>query len=275
MRTQVLILAVTLLSLRLMAEEPAPKTAAASVVAMTSPTGPATVADLRPEFQRWELGPRRQGGRPTCSTFTVASAIEFATAKRQRRGQRLSVEFLNWASNQACGDKEDGGFFSDLWRGFTTYGICTEEEMPYRAVFDPAQSPSAAAMADAKPRLGLGLRLHWIKEWDVKTGLADSQVTGIKHVLDQGWPVCGGFRWPKKAQWENDVLRMCPADAVYDGHSVVLVGYREESAAPGEGVFLFRNTAGEGRDAAMPYAYARAYMNDAVWVDYEVQPQER
>lgn len=227
--------------------------------------------DLRSAFQQWELAPRRQGGRPTCSAFVVAGALEFAVAKRQGHGTRLSVEFLNWAANKECGDTNDGGFFSDLWKGFATHGICTEEGMPYQARLDSAQPPSTAALADAKTRLALGLRLHWIKEWNVKTGLTDDQFMAIKRTLSQGWPVGGGLRWPKQAQWTNDVLQMCPADAVYDGHSILLVGYREDPAQPGGGVFIFRNTSGNGRDGYMPYAYAQTYMNDAVWVDYEAQ----
>lgn len=225
--------------------------------------------DLRPELQEWGLTPRLQGGRPTCSVFTVAGALEFAVAKRQGHAPRLSVEFLNWAANKACGDKDDGGFFSDLWKGFAAYGICTEEDLPYRPTFDPAGSPSAAAMADAQTRLALGLRLHWIKEWNVNTGLTEEHLGAIKRTLNLGWPVCGGFRWPKQEQWQGDVLQMCPADAVRDGHSILLVGYRDEAAQPGGGVFIFRNTSHGGRDGFMPYAYAQNYMNDAVWVDYE------
>ncbi len=45
---------------------------------------------------------------------------------------------------------------------------------------------------------------------------------------------------------------MCPADSVYDGHSVLLVGYRNDPAQPWGGVFLFRNTAGDGRDGRCP-----------------------
>ena len=78
-----------------------------------------------------------------------------------------------------------------------------------------------------------------------------------------------GFRWPKQEQWVDDVLQMCPSNAVRDGHSVLLVGYRDDTAQPGGGVFLFRNTARNGWDGSMPYAFARAYMNDAVWIDYK------
>jgi len=222
-------------------------------------------------FQRFEMSPRQQGNRPTCSVFTVVQAMEFAIAKQQGRCARLSVEFLNWAANKECGDADDGGFFSDLWKGFTAYGICREDDMPYRAQFDPAKAPDTAALADAKGRLSLGLQLHWIKEWNVNTGLTSDQLTAIKRTLDAGWPVCGGFRWPKQEQWVEDVLQMCSSNAVRDGHSVLLVGYRDVVTQPGGGVFLFRNTSRDGRDGAMPYAYAQEFMNDAVWVDSKVQ----
>lgn len=60
---------------------------------------------------------------------------------------------------------------------------------------------------------------------------------------------------------------MCPPDEVFDGHSVLLVGYRDEARVPGGGVFLIRNSAGDGRDGFLPYEYVRAYMNDAAWVE--------
>lgn len=224
--------------------------------------------DLRPEFDRFSLAPRQQGSRPTCSVFTVVGAIEFAIAKRQGQTSRLSVEFLNWAANKICGSNDDGAFFSDLWRGFEAYGVCAEKEMPYSSTLDPGLSPSLAALADAKTRLSLGLRLHWIKEWDVNTGLTVAHQRAIKRTLAHGWPVCAGLRWPKQERWVDGVLQMCPTNAVRDGHSVLLVGYRDDAEQPGGGVFVFRNTAGNGQDGMMPYAYAAAYMNDAAWVDY-------
>ena len=136
--------------------------------------------DMRPIFDKFGLVPRQQGERPTCSVFTVANAIEFAIAKRQSHTPRLSVDFLNWAANRACADTNDGGFFSDLWKGFNTYGLTTEKEMPYGQRFDPNREPSLEALFDAKARLSLGLRLHWIKEWNVNTGLEAEQLSAIK-----------------------------------------------------------------------------------------------
>jgi len=237
-------------------------------IASPLPALPVSV-DLRPIFEQQNLSRRQQGERPTCSAFTVAGALEYAVAKLQGKTSRLSVEFLNWAANKTCGDRRDGGFFSDLWKGFATYGICKEGDLPYRSAFDPNQSPPPEALADARARLSLGLRLHWIKEWNVNTGLTEAHLMAIKQTLHAGWPVCGGFRWPKREEWVEEVLQWCPADAVRDGHSVLLVGYRDEPTQPGGGVLIFRNTARRGRDGYMPYSYAQAYMNDAAWIDYD------
>lgn len=246
--------------------QPNPQDSSSTNCGPFSATLPARV-DLRPALERFGLSPRVQGGRPTCSVFTVATALEFAVAKRHGQTPRLSVEFLNWASNKTCGDFQDGGFFSDLWKGFAVYGVCAETNMAYEAKFEPTHEPSAAALNDARTRLALGLQLHWLKPWDVKTGLTPAAFTAIKQTLANGWPVCSGLRWPKQERWVEDVLQSCPAADVRDGHSVLLVGYRDDATQPGGGVFLFRNTSHGGKDGAMPYAYAQEFMNDAVWVD--------
>jgi len=244
--------------------------ASQSVLAAPSSGGaPASSIDLRPAFEKWGLGPRVQGKRNTCSVFAVVGALEYAVASKEDRGTRLSVEFLNWASNQALHDAHDGSFFSDLWQGFTIYGVCPEPDMPYQDKFDPERAPSEDAKDHARRLHEVDLRLHWIKPWNPNTGLADKQFLAIKDVLRGQWPVCGGCRWPKQVRWKDDVLEIAPPEGVYDGHSVLLVGYKDDPAQAGGGVFLFRNSNNNGRDGYMTYEYARAYMNDAVWIDYE------
>ena len=228
--------------------------------------------DLRPVFANWRLPIRLQGGRGTCSAFTMTGAIEYALASQRRRGTVLSVEFLNWASNKATRSSADGGFFSDLWAGFEACGICPEADMPYRPTYAPKLRPPKAARAHAAKLRKAGLRLHWIKPWNVKTGLTDKQFAGIKKALSQQWPVCGGFRWPKREKWTGGVLKMARPKDVFDGHSVLLVGFRDDVRQPGGGVFLVRNSGGGVHDAAMTYEYVRAYMNDAAWVDHKTTP---
>jgi hypothetical protein len=235
------------------------------------PSSPAVIkagaVDLRPLFTNWGLPLRLQGARPTCSVFTVAGALEYALASQQHRRVPLSVEFLNWASNEATKEADDGSFFSDLWKGVVAYGLCPEADMPYEGRFEPKRRPSEAAMQKGREMTNSGLRLHWIKPWDVKTGLTEAQFAGIKTALSNQWPVCGGFRWPKQERWDRGVLRMTPPDGVVDGHSVLLVGFRDDPQQTGGGVFLIRNSGKGVHDGAMPYEFARAYMNDALWID--------
>ena len=236
--------------------------------APASPPHVEAPCDLRPAFSNWGLALRLQGERGTCSVFTFTGALEYALAHRQQQGTVLSVEFLNWASNKAVGSDQDGGFFSDLWAGFAAYGICSDTNLPYKPAFDPKLRPSETVLEEAKKRTLLGLKTNWIKLWDVKTGLTPAQLTQIKSTLTNGWPVCGGFRWPKSPHWQNEVLQMAAPEDVFDGHSVLLVGFKEDSSQPGGGVFYIRNSGGGVHESALPYEYVRTYMNDALWIDH-------
>jgi hypothetical protein len=226
-----------------------------------------TSIDLRPKFEQWNLTNRSQGKRGTCSVFAIAGALEFAAAHARGEGQRFSVEFLNWSGNQIIGKPKDGGFFSDLWRGYSTYGVCTEKAFSYRVEFEPGNQPSERVVSEAKTQLALNLKEHWIKRWNVKTGLTELQFGAIKRTLAEGWPVCAGCRWPNQPQWSKGVLQMCAPEAVFDGHSVLLVGYRDDPDQPDRGRFLLRDSNHRGADRFMSFEYARAYVNDAIWIE--------
>ncbi|MBN1912719.1 MAG: C1 family peptidase [Pirellulales bacterium] len=238
----------------------------------TSAAKPAATVDLRPKFAEWNLPARAQGKRPTCSVFVVAGALEYAIARREGRAPRLSVEYLNWASNQATGEPQDGSNFENLWKGFRRHGACAEERMPYRDTFDSTQPPSPATREAARRLRRAGYRLHWIKEWNPNSGLNDAQLDQVRQTLRRGWPVCGGFLWPKEPKWADRLLVMPPREGVHDGHSVLLVGYRDDPAQPGGGVFLIHNSSAGPRHGQLSYAYLRAYMNDAAWIEGTSQP---
>jgi len=233
-------------------------------------SAPVDSVDLRPFFDEWGVRARSQGTRGTCSVFAVTAAIEYALGKSGQPENCLSVEFLNWASNQTVGKARDGSFFSDLWDGFESYGVCDEAEMPHGNKFDPDRRPTPVALKHAKQIHETKLALHWIKPWDPNRGLNEKQFAAVKATLQAGWPVCGGFLWPKQAKWSDSVLQWAPRAGVRDGHSVLLHGFRDDPTQPGGGVFLIRNSSKGPRHGAMSYEYVRAYMNDAVWV--ECQP---
>ena len=224
--------------------------------------------DLRTIFERWGLGVRRQGERGTCSVFTLADAGAFALAARKGGdGTPLSVEFLNWAANQVRGRAGDGGCFDELWRGYEARGICTERAMPYEATFDGQRCPSAAVQEEAETLRAAGLQLHWIKPWDPTCGVSDAQLAEIQRTLDGQVPVCGGFLWPiETPKCPGGILEMPPREGMRDGHSVLLAGYSDDPAQPGGGLLVYRDTSKGYPGAAMTYAYALAYMNDAAWV---------
>ena len=222
--------------------------------------------DLRPQFADRLLTPRAQLGRPTCSVFAMTQALEFALSPPDQAAVRLSPEFLNWAANATGADKGDGGYFSDLWRGYQAFGLCNESELPYATAFDPALQPGDKALASAAQRRAAELAIHWCKHWDVTTGLSGAEFTAIQQALADGHPVAAGMRWPIHEHWTDLLLDMAPPDGVRDGHSVLLVGYQNSNRLPGGGAFLIRNSGSGLRTGMLSYEYVRAYVNDAVWL---------
>jgi Papain family cysteine protease len=224
--------------------------------------------DLRPEFAKYGLVAKTQGNRDTCSLFAITGLVEFELAKHHpEHVSQLSQEYLIWASNQASGDKDEQAMFYHATQGLQMVGICSEALMPYKTKWDPARRLTEAAIAEGKPRDQW--TVEWIKRWDVKSGLSDGQIHAVKQQLATKHPVAVGLRWPKKEQLNADyVLNVPPPTGVFDGHSILFVGYRDDAKEPGGGVFLFRNSNGPRWEmqgyAYMPYAYVRAYANDAV-----------
>jgi len=233
---------------------------------------PRTV-DLRDRFAAYGQEPRAQGKRGTCSLFAMIGVLEYESAKdRPEKQPRLSPDYLNWASHRTNDRTQDGSFFSDALNGIERYGVCREDLMPYADDYEPHAAPPATAVAEARARKRVTGR--WIKEWDVKTGLTATQLSAIRQALAEGHPVAVGLRWPKHAHFDDqNVMNQPSPDEVFDGHSIVLVGYRDDPSAPGGGVFLFRNSAGptwrEGGYARFSYAYALAYANDALTLQVE------
>lgn len=229
---------------------------------------PAT-ADLRPAFGEGGLTPKSQRSRGCCSLFAVVGVVEFELWRSTGQPVRLSEEYCNWASHETNGRGVDGSFFSDALNGIAQHGLCREELMPYQDEFKPDLEPSDEARADAATRRSF--RAEWIKEWDPHTGMSEEQLAAMRRALADGHPVALGMRWPKKDVYNDaHTLAVPPAEEVFDGHSIVLVGYTDSPDQPGEGTFIFRNSSGpdwrDGGYAYMPYAYARAYGNDAVTI---------
>jgi hypothetical protein len=203
--------------------------------------------DLRPELEKLALPPRNQGPRPTCSIFTACSSLEFALAHAEGQPARMSPEFLNWAANQVSHDHADGDFFHQALAGFEREGLCAESTQPYAAAWDPAANPPPAALEEAharRERTRSKLAVHWIVPWSPnRFGLTREQFAEVKRTLAAGWPVAAG-----------------------SGHSRLLVGYRDDPAAAGGGVFVTSDSA-LAAYGEVSYEFVRKDVADVFWVE--------
>lgn len=209
---------------------------------------PASV-DLRPDFTRWELPPRAQGARNSCSVFVTVGAFEYALSKREGKGVALSVEYANWAANRVIRNTnvDRGQFFHDLLKGYEKYGLCQDSLMPYEEKFQNS-APSPEAKTDARTNLDQGFEVHWIRPWSDKTSLTDEQFSDIRKTLAQGWPVCAG-----------------------SDHSRLFVGYVDDTQQPGGGTFVTRDSA-LGGYGEVTYEWTRQHVYDLFWVELKVKP---
>jgi papain like protease len=230
-------------------------------------------ADLRPNIKQFGISIRNQGSRGTCSVFAMTFLLEYMYAKNQIRIKPdFSEEYLNYASNKAIGQYADGGFFDALDLGYQNYGMVNEALAPYHSSYNPPFVASNSLLQTGEA-ISPRFKVDFIKPWDVTTGLLASQVQAIETQLKAGRPVAVGVRWPNNFQTETihgiQLMKTPPANGVFDGHSIDLVGYKASNAFPGGGYFIFRNSYGTsfGADGYgfMSFDYAKKYVNDAVY----------
>jgi hypothetical protein len=225
--------------------------------------------DLKTQFENFGLTPRQQGNRGDCSLFALTGGVEFETARHlSKPPAQLSEEFLIWAGDKASGEPGDQAMFYKAVAGLNTFGICSEQRMPYGARPQPKRHPSPQALAEAR-ELADRWQVEWIKRWSVDRRLTDPQLAEIKQALAQGHPVACGLRWPKNLKGFA-ILNVPGPNQVEDGHSILFVGYEDHPGKPGGGVFTFRNSFGPnwGQQGygLMSYAYVKTYANDALWL---------
>lgn len=202
--------------------------------------------DLRPQFLAFGLPPSSQGPRNTCSVFATAGALEFAYSRSLGRGMPLSVEYLNWATNQVIGNKtrDRGQFFHHILQGFERHGAALDRDMPYRKHFDPDLKPAPGLVARARQVADAGLTVHWIHRGAPgEFGITERQLRDAKAVLARGWPVAAGSK-----------------------HSRLLVGYVDDPAQPGGGYFITKDS-GKASFRRLAYDTARTKLASLFWVE--------
>ena len=238
-------------------------------------------ADLRPKMTNWPA--KNQGARGTCSIFAVTGMLEFEFSQIAGKTISLSEEYNNWAKNEyhvsrGEADYHDGSYFHWAIYGVQESGICLESLMPYQPSwdYDNRPEPSQAAKNDAATRTVK--KITWIRENTGVKGITALQLQQIKTYLKMGHPVALGGNWTSVGDLFDadspipNMMRVPVSDEdVLAGHSVLIMGFKDDGSVPGGGYFIFRNswgeTFGDNGYANMPYEYALRFCCDALTVE--------
>ena len=229
--------------------------------------------DLRPAFSNHRMEVRDQGNRGTCSIFAVMTCVQFVLATKDKfHPGDFSPEYLNYVKNVANNLSQDGGFFSEIDKGYDGYSIFLESKVPYQSSFDPNYKVPQPDITAAEK--WTRLKSDFVKDWDNTKGATDEEIKDVCDYLDKGIPVAAGFLWPDQGSFKTravqgvDVMVTPARSDVFDGHSIVLVGYKRSKAFAGGGYFIFRNSWGpdwgDHGYGYMPFRYVKSYCNDII-----------
>lgn len=195
--------------------------------------------DLRPLYRDMGLFTKDQGRRPSCTIFALISALEFEQGRVSGLAERLSEEFLIWATLQMHpGIPLDSAFnFGEVFAALQTYGVPTHADMPN--TFGKSMGdihPSEAVIASAAERRGAVP--VWFRADDPYL------IERLVSVLNQEKPVVIGVRWPNWRTLNRTFLLSGQKPMEDAAHAVTLVGYRNPTGDPEATTFIFRNSYG-------------------------------
>lgn len=249
--------------------------------------------DLRPkqslqaEFIELGLSAKNQGRRPSCAIFAVVSALEYQSAALTGSVERLSEEYLIWATLRGLGradadgapalDAETGEPIADA--GFTlpsviaaiqTYGTARADEFrndtgrAHRAI--PAPPDDLVARARARPRALIV---------ELPGGTPEARLARVVHALNAGLPVPAGLRWPNERAIRAGFLAdQTPAPGAR--HAVTIIGYECPTGRAEDAVFVFKNSYGPrwglGGYGRAAWRYLARHLEEAYVLDVRPAP---
>lgn len=201
-----------------------------------------------------------QGERSTCLAFAVTAAHESMRNLQSGVIEDLSEELLYWSCKQIDGDYGSGTSFRSASAALIGRGQPREDIWPYdrfRDDTDISYNPPEGAL-DATPYYNAPMTRVSPTIQNIQSWLARGIAVALGIFLSRGFfePVRGVIPMP------------IPEEESMDGHAVLVVGY-ENSAVPGEGFLILRNSWGsdwgDGGYGYLPYAYIDRYSGDT-WI---------
>jgi hypothetical protein len=273
---------------------------------LSAPAGQALPAatDLRADLPPVQ----DQASRPMCEVFAVCAALDHLARRNPGlAAQRHSPQFLWWnyqrliASQttpaRVWGDTGTEGPFMALvlrresFRGSFglavpgSQGVVATELAPYQPdqPFDSAAGdPASIARTHLGPladRLAAG---EAIQADGARARFLTRDLASIKWALAGDHPVVAGLpcqeaRWRQLAAGHYLVPELDSTDLPGTiAHAVLLVGYRDDPAAPGGGTFQFRNSWGagwaQGGYGRLSYAFVPKHVGDPYYLEAYDRP---
>jgi hypothetical protein len=239
---------------------------------------PVVNVDLREEFRALDLVAKNQGRRPSCSVFAVVSALEIQRAKLTGTVEKLSEEYLVWATRRQLGltvgdtsrvhegddvgDRDAGYALGEVLAALRAYGIPLQAAMPntYGLAQAEISSPPDHVIAEAQNRRDVFLHR-------VTGRTTEAQIDNLLHALAEGVPVVVGMRWPHSRTLRQPLLSEQAPVPGY-AHAVTIVGCYSETGRKEDLRFIFRNSWGirwgVGGHGFVTYDYLRRHLLEAV-----------
>lgn len=217
--------------------------------------------DLRPKFFANDLAVKSQGSRPSCAVFAVLGALELLNAEVAGKSERLSEEYVVWATrrlmqrdskayafavqgNDEREDEEadrlrDAGFsLEEVVMAVRAFGVPLQSSMPntFGIKMSEIQDPPKAVIDEARARRKVFIHAFPGRENPIV-------LSNIVHALNAGIPVPVGLRWPHPYTLRRGFLSEQQPVNGY-AHAVTLVGYRCPTGNLADAQFIFRNSYG-------------------------------
>ena len=209
---------------------------------------------LQPEFIRLNLSAKNQGRRPSCAIYAIVGALEFQNFRLTGTLERLSEEYLVWATRRSLGqtgpasalpqDAEgepaaDAGYtLPSVVTALQIYGIPPASDMPNQPGLAPGQVPPPD---DALVERARARRLVFIAPLPGHDPAG--RLASLVHALNAGFPVPAGLRWPADRSIRGGVLAE-QRPLAEGAHAVVFLGYECTTGHAEDAWFVFKNSYG-------------------------------
>lgn len=169
---------------------------------------------MRPRFKELEFFVKDQGRRPSCAVFAVVSALELQNAEIAGRAEKLSEEYLIWATLQMTGSRarialdeegvgviDDAGFsLLEVLQALGRFGIPTQDALPNHL------GPEAATVSMPQELIEKAKARRSVVAYAVPGRDSGEMARNIIHVLNNGVPVILAMKWPHSRAAQGGLL---------------------------------------------------------------------